>query len=464
MAFNLKAKIRSGYIIAFLLLLASYFLIFYIVQKLNAGTKAVTHSYNIINRLESLKSGITDAETGVRGYVITKQERFLEPYDSAVRVIPRVYLELTQLTSNDPPQRSKLDTLHQLIDKKLGYLGQALRRYKEAGLNITADMTANRENSKNAMDSIRLFITRMKTAEEKTIYKGNKSLVGVFDSTNIISITSLIVALITVLYSLIAYNKENKAKEKADEQANLYRKELEDKVTELKRVNAELHELKQIEKFAATGRIARTIAHEVRNPLTNISLATEQLHETASPNEESALLLGMIKRNAGRIDQLVTDLLQSTRFEELDFRKINAKQLLDETLELARDRIELKHVTVRKNYVESSCDILVDANKIKVAFLNIIVNGIEAMGDEGLLTLSVQKSGNRCVIEIRDNGVGMDEESLQKIYEPYYTGKTTGTGLGLTHTQNIILNHRGNIFVRSKPGEGTSFFVTLNLC
>jgi signal transduction histidine kinase len=464
MGFNLKAKIRSGYIIAFLLLLVSYFLIFYIIQKLVEGTKAVTHTYSIINKLESLKAGIIDAETGVRGYVITREERFLEPYDSAVIRIPVIYHELELLTEDDAGQRARLNMLHTLILKKLGYLEQGLRNFKLAGLNVTSQMTLNRENSKNVTDSIRLFIGQMKTTEENMMSKRSTSLVGVFNSTDVIAITSLVVALITILYSIIVYNRENKAKELADEKAQRYRLELENKVAELKQVNSELHDLKQLEKFASTGRIARTIAHEVRNPLTNISLATEQLNEAKLSTEDSALLLGMIRRNTGRIDQLVTDLLQSTRFEELVFKKTNAEQLLDETLELAKDRIELKHVVVKKEYKSGSCEVLVDAEKIKLGLLNIIVNGIEAMEEgKGELTLTIHHNRDKCVIGIHDNGSGMDDDTLQKIYEPYYTGKSRGTGLGLTHTQSIILNHRGNIAVKSKPGQGTSFFITLNL-
>ena len=98
-----------------------------------------------------------------------------------------------------------------------------------------------------------------------------------------------------------------------------YSRELEERVNELKKVNTELEELRSIEKFAATGRIARTIAHEVRNPLTNISLAAEQLKETNKPDEETELLLDMIGRNVNRINQLVSDLLNATRFEQLEY-------------------------------------------------------------------------------------------------------------------------------------------------
>ncbi|WP_431210620.1 two-component system sensor histidine kinase NtrB [Puia sp. P3] len=223
--------------------------------------------------------------------------------------------------------------------------------------------------------------------------------------------------------------------------------------------------MRSIEKFAATGRIARTIAHEVRNPLTNINLAVEQLQAEldGSSTENTDLMLTMISRNSSRINLLITDLLNSTKFTDLVYRRISINQLLDETLELAKDRLTLKNITVVKHYSDDVCDIAVDVEKMKIAFLNLIVNAIEAMEQSaGILQLKTTAKENKCVISITDNGTGLDEESLSKVFEPYFTSKTKGTGLGLTNTQNIILNHNGLISLESKKGEGTTFTIQLD--
>jgi signal transduction histidine kinase len=315
------------------------------------------------------------------------------------------------------------------------------------------------------MESIRELVKNLKEAEQALMDVRNSKLKGFFQTMSIMAIISLIITLVTVFYSLITYTRENKAKEEADRNAEAYRKELEFRVNELNRVNMELSELKSIEKFAASGRIARTIAHEVRNPLTNISLASEQLKDPGIQNEETDILLGMIGRGVSRINQLVSDLLNSTRMEQLEIVPVNINQLLDEALELAQDRIELNHIKVEKYYDKDICEIQVDKEKMKLAFLNIIVNGIEAMKSDtgGILELRTFKQRNKYVVEIKDNGIGMDEETMQKLFEPYFTGKSKGTGLGLTHTQNIILNHKGSIHVHSRPGNGSTFIVTLNL-
>jgi signal transduction histidine kinase len=123
----------------------------------------------------------------------------------------------------------------------------------------------------------------------------------------------------------------------------------------------------------------------------------------------------------------------------------------------------LKKITVEKEYAKNLCVVSVDEEKIKIAFLNIIVNAVEAMHDEnGVLKIKTEEKNKKCVITISDNGIGMDRETRSKLFEPYFTNKLKGNGLGLTHTQNIILNHKASVEVKSEIGKGTSFIISLN--
>jgi len=464
MGISLKIRSRWGYLIAFLMLLISYFLIFFIIKKLAKEAGRVSHSYDVINNLESIKAEITDAETGVRGYVITKDVRFLKPYNTGSKRATGLYRQLVVLTTDNQSRKDKIDSLGKMIDKRLLDLSDFITQFQRGGFVITEDILSAREANNRVMEKIRDLVEQLKRDEQVLMNKRNSKLDGFFTSTTIIAVISLIIALVTIFYSLITYNRENKAKEEADRYAAIYSMELEKKVNDLNKANAELKELRSIEKFAATGRIARTIAHEVRNPLTNISLASEQLKEITSRNDEGDLMLDMIGRNVNRINQLVSDLLNSTRFEQLEYQPANIQDVLDEALVLAGDRIELKHIRVEKEYEKNICEIMVDKDKIRLAFLNIIVNAIEAMeSDSGVLKIKTSKQENKCLVEFIDNGTGMDEETLQRLFEPYFTKKIKGNGLGLTNTQNIILNHKGNINVRSNIGQGSSFTVILNL-
>jgi signal transduction histidine kinase len=155
--------------------------------------------------------------------------------------------------------------------------------------------------------------------------------------------------------------------------------------------------------------------------------------------------------------------LTATKSQQLEFTSVNINDLVDEALDLAHDRIELNRVKVEKHYDKNQSLLSVDKEKIRLAFLNIIVNAIEAMEKEkGILSIRTYSVGSKCIIDFGDNGTGMDPETIQKLFDPYFTNKENGNGLGLTNTQNIILSHKGKYYVTSIKGKGSNFIVTLN--
>lgn len=220
-------------------------------------------------------------------------------------------------------------------------------------------------------------------------------------------------------------------------------------------------EKQQQEKFSITGRIARLIAHEVRNPLTNILLAITQLKDeppAATPPGE--LYLDIMERNCHRINQLVTELLQSTRMLELDLRPMPVNTLVQQALQMAADRLQLNQIRVQQELITPGVQIMADEEKMMYALLNVIINAVEAMTPgAGVLDVRTWQDNGHVYIQIADNGTGIREEDLAKLFEPFFTSKTKGTGLGLTTTQNIVLNHKGNIVVESEPGKGTRVII-----
>jgi signal transduction histidine kinase len=302
----------------------------------------------------------------------------------------------------------------------------------------------------------------MESTEERLKKVRSSDVSSASTAIKVVNLGSATLSILLIVYSLITYNFENKAKKQADIRARGYHRQLEERIVELNRLNKELEELKTMEKFAITGRIARAIGHEVRNPLTNIGLAAEQLNTQVPVNSETSVLLEMVNRNVLRINQLITELLESSKFGELRYSDNLINCILDEALILAMDRIQLKKARLVKNYEGGMPKVSIDADKMKVALLNIIVNALEAMPDEiGVLSLKTEEFSGKCIVTISDNGIGMDKETISKIFEPYFTNKIKGNGLGLTHTQNIILNHKGTIEVKSELGKGSSFMIAL---
>ncbi len=227
-------------------------------------------------------------------------------------------------------------------------------------------------------------------------------------------------------------------------------------ITNLKRIERASF---QIEKLRSTATLLRTLAHEVRNPLTNINLSVEQLKPEIN-SEDANIYLDIIARNCGRIDGLISELLDLSRPAEISLQKAPLQAIIDTTLAAASDRISLKNIRLDLFYPDQPAYIMADIEKLKIAFLNIVINAVEAVPKvSGNITISIKEEGAQYRVFINDNGSGITEENLSRIFEPYFTSKTNGFGLGLAATWNILQSHHVSIDVNSQPGEGTSFIL-----
>lgn len=219
------------------------------------------------------------------------------------------------------------------------------------------------------------------------------------------------------------------------------------------------------ERLSLTGKLARTIAHEVRNPLTNLSLALDQLRRELPDDNESGKLYGdIIERNANRIEQLVGEMLRSSKPKELNLELTPIPDILNDTIRLAIDRIKLNQLKLEVEIEDNLPKVLVDRDKIQVALLNIIINATEAMPPEsGVLRITASCAERVITISISDNGKGIEQEDIGKLFDPFFTGKQSGMGLGLTSTKNILNSHCAKVDVESKVGSGTTFHVRFQL-
>ena len=460
-----KGRLRAGYIIGFLLLLISFLLTLYTNSQLIKNASLVVKTHEVIANLELMISKVKDGEIGFRGYLITGNVDYLAPYFGSKKYVDSIYRS-TRLLVNERTRQNEMDNIKRNIDLKYSHFENALKSVRYSNQVYTLGMLDSFKKSKATMDDIREDVLQLQNREEKLIIKRDIKLKGITDAVQTIVIASIIIAFILVLVGFTFHFNENKERMIAEKKVKTYQEQLKTRIEELAEANKELIQMRSQEKFSATGRIARTIAHEIRNPLTNINLAADQLSSELPPDDENTgFLFEMINRNSNRINQLISELLHSTKFAELNFENVQLNDLLDETLLQAEDRITLNNVTLVKNYVPDSCLIKADREKLKVAFLNIIINAIESMEDRdnAQLTIETKKENEQCLIVITDTGKGMDEASQTELFEPYFTTKPKGNGLGLTNTQNIILNHKGDIHVMSRINEGTSFTISLKI-
>ena len=453
MRFSTEDKVRFGYGAAFLLLLVAFSYSVFTTNQLLLHIRWVSSTNKILHNLEALQLELKDLDASLQSKIPADTLDNRGYYAHSFSSIDSLCTLIHHDVGSDYVPNLRLREISDLAAQAQQHLLSDGKSGEASGV----------QNDERILQRISSKVVDMQVAEKALLTLRSQRLNTSSGSMAGVNIAIVVIALLLVGYSWVVFNNENTAKKIANNRMTGYSKRLEQKINELTDANAELSQLRSLQKFTATGRIARMIAHEVRNPLTNINLSCDQLKDATHEDEHTEMLLATIMRNSNRINQLVSELLNATKVQELNFRSESINQILDDTLEIAKDRIQLEHIKLEKSYDPEICNVDVDVDKIKIALLNIILNAVEAMDSgEGLLRLKTENRNGKCVISISDNGHGIDRDSLDKIFEPYYTGKSKGNGLGLTNTQNIILTHKGTIDVESELGKGTTFIITLD--
>jgi len=222
-------------------------------------------------------------------------------------------------------------------------------------------------------------------------------------------------------------------------------------------------QLMESEKLAAIGGTAAKIGHEIANPLNGIyltlQLVEQRLSRQASVDERVIADVMRIKKEIGRLNQLVQEFRTLSRQQDYHFRPMNVAPLLNETLDLQQLVLEGRSIIINRHIADDLPAVSVDEDRMKQALLNLIKNAGEAMPNGGTLTVAVTASDLSVAIQIKDTGIGIAPGS--DVFQPFFTTKKEGTGLGLIIVRQIILAHRGTIVYDSEPGQGTTFHITL---
>jgi PAS domain S-box-containing protein len=240
-------------------------------------------------------------------------------------------------------------------------------------------------------------------------------------------------------------------------------------VRDLTAVRALEHRLQRSDRLAALGTLAAGLGHEIKNPLTSILTFSRHLSRRYADEGFREKFQSVVPRELERINAIVDQLLELARPARLHFAAVRLPALLDGVVALYSNEIEAKRTTVVRDYARDVPPIQADEDAIYRAFVNLVANALEAMGPRGHLTLRIgwvesptRRAYHRHVrIEIEDTGPGIPPPERDRIFNPFYTTKEGGTGLGLALTHKIIEEHRGTIDVASAPGVGTTFRVVL---
>ncbi|HEX4950274.1 MAG TPA: ATP-binding protein [Blastocatellia bacterium] len=230
-------------------------------------------------------------------------------------------------------------------------------------------------------------------------------------------------------------------------------------------------QLQRAERSAVVGRLASGIAHEIRNPLNFMNLSIDHLQsrftrahrsnqEAESVRNEATHILGLIKDEITRLNRLVSDFLSYGRPAKLKLKEIDARALVEEVIALVRAQADQQNVQIT---LDAPPDVRLEADpeQIKTCFSNLIINAVQAMPEGGSLHIDVTANGSMLQFSFQDTGYGIDADPIEQIFEPYYSTKETGIGLGLPLTKKLIEDHGGEIKVTSELDKGTTFVVSL---
>ncbi|HEY0730182.1 MAG TPA: ATP-binding protein [Pyrinomonadaceae bacterium] len=224
-------------------------------------------------------------------------------------------------------------------------------------------------------------------------------------------------------------------------------------------------QLQQREKLSSIGLLAAGVAHEVNTPLTGVSSYTQMLLAMLNENDPKHALLQKVRTQAERATNIVNNLLNFSRTgSATEFCEVNVARVLDDTLQLLEPQMRRSQIEIVRSYDDDAPLAYANAGKLQQVFTNLLLNARDAIPDGGRIVVSTSAADDGSIVaEISDTGIGIAPENVAKIYDPFYTTKGVGqgTGLGLAVTYGIVQEHAGHISVDSKPGDGTTFRITL---
>jgi PAS domain S-box-containing protein len=282
-----------------------------------------------------------------------------------------------------------------------------------------------------------------------------------------IEINTSVVRIERVHVGILAVVRDVTEQKRVEKILEEYSERLETEVNNRTQELKEVHErLLRAERFAAIGELSGMIGHDLRNPLTAIKNAVYYLKrkQACSGDSKEKEMMDIVDKSVEHANKIVSSLLEYSAEIRLEIEQSSPKELIDYVLLMAQVPERVK-VVDRTNYEPI---IWIDVNKMERVFLNLIKNAFDAMPTRGILKISSKHVGENVEIVFKDDGEGMSEQTMSKIFNPLFTTKAQGMGFGLAICKRIIEAHHGEITVKSTLGKGTAFTITLpvehNLC
>ena len=444
----LKIKTTISLIIGIILLLLISTLLFslYTVNKVKSNLKIQIHTRTVIITLKDNLTFMLDAETGERGFIITSDTNYLQPYTVALQNIRSNTAQLRSLTIDNPIQQRNLDTLEKYIGLKLNYT-ENLIALKKKGDEKTIREIMISNNGKYFMDRVRSVNNSMKMEEENLFEERrtntNKSIAN---AQVIFILEGSFSLLITLFLATVIINELNR-RAKSE-------KKMRDYNIELERKNRE------IEQFAYIA------SHDLQEPLRSVSNFSKLLSEklAANPDKKMQDYIGYITGGASRMSNLIFDLLEYSRIgKDVSKSVIDCDQLVHGVLGDMKTLIKESNAEIHV----SKLPVVNGYIYLKSLFQNLLSNAIKfhKKGTDPVIHISAIDKGTEFQFSIQDNGIGMEKIYHERVFiifqRLHSRAEYEGTGIGLSQCKKIVELHGGKIWVESEPGKGTTFIFTI---
>lgn len=217
------------------------------------------------------------------------------------------------------------------------------------------------------------------------------------------------------------------------------------------------------QKLSALGRMAAGIAHEINNPLAGILLYSSNMIKKVPPGEPLEEGLQIIIEETIRCRKIIQELLDFSKGRDPKKELTNINDIIGKSLKILENEFHIHRVKLHTDLAADMVDIMADGSQLEQVFVNLLINSIEAVPEGGTVQIisTMDKAKSSITIEVKDNGPGIGKKEREKIFEPFFSTKSKGTGLGLAVSYGIIRNHQGEISLQSRPGEGTRFIIRI---
>jgi signal transduction histidine kinase len=460
-----KAKITAGLVTAFAVLLLVAVLSYASLLRTTEDRRRVTHSHQVLERLDDVQMNLSDAETGQRGYILTGDDSYLEPYRNGFGQVHQNVKALRQLIADNPRQRRSLDRLEPLITERLAVAQGRIEVRRAKGL--AAGIASVHEGSgKQLMDQIRAVISGMKEEENRLLVQRSNELEASSRRARVLIVAGEALGFLFLLAAGFVIQQEMNHRSRAEEEVRKFNVGLERRVAER---TAELAErAKDLERSnMELQQFAYVASHDLQEPLRTIASFTQLLAKRYNDklDDKARDFINFAVDGSKRMQTLINDLLAFSRVgtQGRPHEPTRCDALLDRVLKSLKIAIQESGAVITRDPLPV---VVADDVQLGQLFQNLIGNAIKFRGEDvPRVHISAERQGNAWKFLVRDNGIGIFPEHQDRIFVIFQRlhtkAKYPGTGIGLAICKKIAERHGGRVWFEPAPGGGSAFYFTI---